>query len=260
VKRSDLILELPIKIPDRKVQPVPIDLYYTSPAELVKRERPQAPHEMLFGLVHIGGLESVAKWVTLSRQYRVVLGSLMTVRYSAHLYPENRLQNVVLAAETFHRMRFANEVMPKAVFKSYRKKVSRAVTKAVGRKAGQWVSDQLEYSNEPRLRGRLIELASFVGVVFSWLVGDTEVWATVVTGTRNRLTHHDEKQRIARQSGDLEILSESVYVLVALCLLRECDVSGETLARVKESQRMVFLHANLEEIVPRLAAALKRRK
>lgn len=232
--------------------PVPISFYSANLAEYVRRDRPQTPSDMFFTFDQIGGIQTVARWVAVSRQYRIVLGFLLTIRYSARLYEENRYSNVISAAETYHRMRFSNEVKPKSEFRSYRRKLVKAVKISVGSRAANWVGDQLLYSNEPRLRMRLSELANHAGSAFTALIGDVESWASVVTMARNRLTHHDAHQPFERQRGDLLFLADSLYVLVMLCMFKECEVSDDILVNIQENRRIRFTHDKLQEVIPRL--------
>ena len=213
---------------------------------------------MFFTFDQIGGINTVAKWITISRQYRVVLGFLLTVMYSTRLYEENRYSNVISAAESYHRMRFPNEVKPKSEFRSYRRKLVKAVRIGVGPSAANWVGDQLLYSNEPRLRIRLSELANHAGSAFTALIGDIEVWASVVTMARNRLTHHDEHQPFERRRGDLLFLADSLYVLVMLCMFKECEVPDDVLINIQGNRRIQFIHEKLEEIIPRLSRFTRR--
>lgn len=121
-----------------------------------------------------------------------------------------------------------------------------------------WLKYKLRYANEPRLWDRLGGLAQHAGSAFVALCDDPKSWTTVVTESRNRLTHHDKERAINFQSGDLYFLTESVFALVMLCLLRECRVSEETLAAIGASGSMRFLHGKLTEIIPRLHAQVAR--
>ena len=170
------------------------------------------------------------------------------------LYVENRFNNVISAAESFHRLRFPNEVMPEEKYKQYVDEILNDVRKSRQR----WLKYKLRYANEPRLWDRLDGLAQHAGSAFVALCDDPKSWTTVVTESRNRLTHHDKERAINFQSGDLYFLTESVFALVMLCLLRECRVSEETLAAIGASGSMRFLHGKLTEIIPRLHAQVAR--
>lgn len=223
-------------------------------AERVRLEVPQSPARVLFQFSDIGGLPTMAQWLKIAREYRTVVGSLLSIRYAAGLYVENRFNNVVSAAESFHRLSFSNEVMPEEEFKEFR----RSLIKAVPKEYRNWLGNQLQYTNEPRLRHRLVEMVDHTGEAFASIYNEPDAWVTVVTESRNRLTHHDQEREVDFQSGDLYFLTESLFTLVMLCLLRECGMSGETLVAIGANGSIRFLHSKLAEIIPRLYAQVAR--
>jgi hypothetical protein len=238
--RSDIVHE------HRPDVPTAIGLYAAFIAENVRQKDPQPSHLMFFPFEQVGALDAVGRWLAVSRTYRAVLGSLLTVQYASHLYAENRYYNVITASETFHRIRFPNEVMPRPEYRALGRKLVRVISTTLGRGFGAWLNAQLQYANEPRLRARLEELAKYSGPVFSWLVGDVAEWARTVTNARNRLTHHDQNRQLGVDYTRLYYLSDSLYVLVMLCLLRECGLTDQVLEGLKRAPRIVFLKERLE--------------
>lgn len=256
VKRSDIAIEgqgdsaLNIK--------VPIEVFVGNIAERVALPNPRSASQMLFTFDYVGGLDGVARWLTLSRKYRVVLGSLLTLQYSASLYEENRFLNAISAAESFHRTRFPDSLaQPMNEFKSYKRRMLKAVKKSLGTSSKLWLADQLEHSNEIRLSGRIDELTKFAG--HKTFTQDAELWTQVVTLARNRMSHHDEREPFLRSPGDLHILAESVYLLVVLCLLRECELNEAQLSAINEPMRVRKLRRDTDKVVMRLSAFLRRR-
>jgi hypothetical protein len=243
--REDIAYDTPIG--EHRLQPM---IYYAGQlAERVRLNAPQSSGKVLFQLSDIGGLSTIGQWVRVAREYRAVLGSLLSIRYSAGLYVENRFNNVISAAESFHRLRFPNYVMQEDEFKTFRRSLIRAVPK----EHRNWLGQQLQYSNEPRLRHRLTEMVSYCGEAFAALYpDDSSTWVVVVTESRNRLTHLDKERTIDFQPGDLYFLTESVFVLVMLCMFRECGVGDGALAAISENGTIQFLRGKLAEIVPRL--------
>jgi ApeA N-terminal domain 1 len=241
-----------------RFMPQAIEFFVANAAEQVRQDSPQQPERMFFLLDRIGGLKTVGQWLGVSRTYRIVLGSLLTVRYSARLYEENRYQNVISAAETFHRMRFPNYVMPATDFKAYRRKLVKVVGLAVGKKAAEWLMNQLLFSNEPRLRQRLEVLAEYAGAGFAAIVGDVQSWSAIAVTLRNRLTHHDAGRNIRGTPEDLPFLTDSIYLLVMMCLLRECIVPEEVLENIQNSERIKFLKINVADTVDRYREHIHR--
>lgn len=253
LRRSDISAQTG---PGRDME-LPVEAYWANIAEYVRRTTPSSG-TMFFSFDQINGLTALARWISVSRQYRLVLGLLLSIRYSQRLYDENRYTNAISAAETFHRMRFDNELRPAAEFKSYKRKIASAVKSALGRKARDWINGQLAYSNEPRLRERLVEVANFAGPSFASFVGDVATWSSVVALVRNRLTHHDLSQRIQRKPGDLSALTDSLYIATMLSLMRECELPDSIFDSFQSSKRMITVREELSEVVPRLAQYLRR--
>lgn len=212
---------------------------------------PQSRHLILFGYQAIGAIESVAKWLAIARDYRPALGLLFSIRYGGRMYVENRFQNVVNAAETLHRMSEANEIMPPDTFKAMRK----SIVSAAPRMHREWLGNQLQYSNEPRLKHRLTRLAELAGSDLDWLVGDREKWVAIVVEARNRLTHREGKGPVAIDSEHLFFLVESVFLCVALALFALCGIETSTLSETN-NQRVHFLQRRLATIVPEVHDSL----
>lgn len=248
--REDITRELPTG----ETRPQGMTYYAGQLAEQVRLDEPQSPMRILFQFPDIGGLSTMAQWIKVVREYQTVIGSLLSIRYAAGLYVENRFNNVISAAESFHRMRFSNEVIPEEEFKEFRCSLIRAVPK----EHRNWLGNQLQYSNEPRLRNRLTEMVGYAGEAFAAVPHDSNAWVTVITESRNRLTHHDKERAIDFQPGDLYFLTESLFTLVMLCLLRECGMSDQTLGTIATNSSIVFLRGKLGEIVPRLHAQVTR--
>lgn len=174
LRRSDIARQTP----DGRTVLIPVQAYWSNIAERVRVAKP-SDKDMLFSFGQADGLRTIAKWVQFSRDYRLVLGLLLSEQYAPQMYEENAFANAISAAETFHRMRFENEIVPTPEFKSRKRKMGKAVKKALGPKARDWLNQQLAFSNEPRLRKRLVDVANYAGPNLSDLVGDVDTCITV---------------------------------------------------------------------------------
>jgi hypothetical protein len=253
LRRSDIARQTA----DGRTIQVPVHLYWSNIAERVRVSKP-SDKDMLFSFGQADGLKTIAKWIQFSRDHRLVLGLLLSAQYAPQMYEENAFANSISAAETFHRMHFKNEIVSTSEFKSRKRKMANAVKRVLGPKARDWLNQQLEHSNEPRLRKRLVDVADYVGPNLSDLIGDVETWAGIVALVRNRLTHHDPAQRIERQPGDLTFLGNSIYIVTVLALLRECGAPEAVYQAIQQSGRATFTSGKLREIVPRLEQYLRR--
>ncbi|HXC82094.1 MAG TPA: HEPN domain-containing protein [Trebonia sp.] len=246
--RADITREN--QLPQRR--PQEMKYYAGQLAERVRLDAPQSAGRILFEFSDIGGLPTIARWVNIARKYQIVVGSLLSIRYASGLYVENRFNNVISAAETFHRLRFSNQIRPKGEFRKF----CRELVAAVPQDHKEWLHTQIRYANEPRLRDRLTGLATYAGDAFAGVYAEPEQWARVVTEIRNRLTHHDEKRAIRFETGDLYFLTESVFMLVMLCLFRECEMDDKALSAIAVSGSTRFLRSKLKPVIPRLYAEI----
>lgn len=202
-------------------------------------------HQMLFSYRQVGGISGIANWLSVYQRYRPVLGALMGSRYVNNMFTENRFQNMVNAAETFHRLRFSNQLRPKREYRAFR----RSLVEYVPEEHRSWLSEQLQFGNEPRLKTRLKEMAEYAGTPFAVLVADTEKWCETVKAIRNRLTHRDKDSSAVADSTTLYWLSESAFFLVVLCLLKECSFGGEVSEGIINNQRFQWTAERVEEVL-----------
>ena len=214
----------------------------------VRLDALQSAGRILFEFTDIGGLPAIARWVNIARKYQIVEGPLLSIRYASGLHIENQFNNVTSAAETFHRMRFPNQMRPKEEFRKFR----RELIAAVPQENREWLNAQTQHANEPRLRDRLSEMAAYAGDPFTAVFDEPERWTRVISDVRNRLTHHDESRAIRFEPGDLYLLTESVFMLVILCLFRECQMDDRALSAIALSDGTKSLRNKLKPVVPRL--------
>jgi hypothetical protein len=204
--------------------------------------RRRLSHDMLFTFDDLGGLAGVSRWLGVTETFEAVIGALLSHWYMPRMYSDNRLHNAVFAAETFHRLKFPNRLLPKAEFQAI---VAELVT-AVPNEHQVWLRDQLQYSNEPRLKQRLLELARYAGSSFSVLVGDVDDWSSAVRNARNSTVHQGPGKKKKSDGTSLYLLSESVYFLVALCLLREAGAPDAAITKAETHERYMWLSRQLK--------------
>ena len=186
---------------DGKTSPIPIGLYTLGLSDDTQKESKDIhPMQMLFTFEDIGGLEGIAKWMETSSKFKPVIGSLLSHWYLPTIYTDNRFLNIIIAAEALERIRLNQQNI------NFSKGLERMV----------------DYAGKP----------------FESLVQDVKPWVNEVVRLRiNNLVHRG-------LHGDIEgprifWLSESLYFLVVLCLLRECGVAESTLSKITRHQRFI---------------------
>lgn len=156
------------------------------------------PREMMFTFDHIGGLSGIAGWLEVSKQYGAVVSSLLSHWYLPSLYEENRFLNIVIAAEALERIRTQQQNL--------------------------------------NFRYALQRLAKDAGDTFEALVDDVESWSEEITRVRvNKVVHRGLGGDI--DGSRLYDLTESLYYLVVICLLKECGVPENAFSSIQQHQR-----------------------
>ena len=157
------------------------------------------PFDMLFTYNRLGGLTGVGDWLAMSNKFWPVIGMLMSRWYTPDMYGDFQFFGTVTAAETFARIK-----LQKQSFK-FNKELER--------------------------------LAINAGAPFRSVVGDIPSWVKLVVRTRNNHVVHRGKH--GNPDGEsLYWLSCSLYILVVLCLLRECRVPEKNLPN-RETSRWI---------------------
>ena len=165
--------------------------------------------KMAFTCDDLGGLEGIRAWLKLASRYSVVIALLVSHWYVPPLYQEQRYFNAIVAAESLIRIRKQEQ-------------------------------------NIKNLKKELIDLAEKIEPLFVPLVGDHRKWAGEVVRTRVNYVVHPGRQG----SGDgyrQYLLSESIYLLVVLTLLRECGASDDALKKIQSHGHFRWLAEKLRE-------------
>ena len=136
------------------------------------------------------------------------ISSLLSHRYLPRMYIDNRFLNMVIAAESLERIRLQEQDF----------KLSKA----------------------------LETLASTGGTTFATLVVDVDGWIKEVVRTRVANVVHRGLQE--EREPEFYLLSESLYFLVVLCLLKECGVADKALSEIQRNPRFVWLNKEIKSL------------
>jgi len=165
--------------------------------------------------------EFIRRWFDLSDRLRPVLNLYLATLYAQEMYVESYFLNIIHALEAYHRLAMGGQDLPED---EHQKRVSEIINSAPSQWR-QWLKEQLKYSNEKRLRSRLMEICETSQSITKKLIGSKKKvkhFISQVVDTRNYLTHYDpayaEKAVHGRQ---LFYLTQRLKVLLECCLLRE---------------------------------------
>jgi hypothetical protein len=183
-------------------------------------------NDMLFALDDIKDDfdDIISKWVVISKELRITCNLFFGSQYRPSGYSESRFLNLAQAIEIYHRRRGNNKVWPTSLFKRRKASILRNTPKPYK----TWLSKQLMYGNEPRLKQRVTELLDIADDVIAPLVVDKAAFAQKVADTRNYFTHYSSNLRVkAAQGIELYWITEALSLLIQRLLLRELAFSSE---------------------------------
>ena len=176
-------------------------------SEVSKSGKYVHPMHMLFTFDDIGGLEGTAQWMQMAAKFGLVITSLLGNRYLPVVYEDERLLNLIVAAEALQRIRVNKQ--------------------------------KFDFTNGIK---QLVKLA---GSPFSMLLPDVNHWAKEVADVRiKHLVHRGLHDPL--DGGTIHRLAESLYFLVVICLLREAGIPEGTLDSIQRHRRFKALAEQLE--------------
>lgn len=153
------------------------------------------------------GVEGVGRWLDTAARFRTELRRAMTTRYSRG-YLEDRIMNLCAALESFDKQRRG--------------------TKDV-------------------YVGRIVACIQLAGKPFhDLIVEDPGEWARRARDLRNTLAHHDEQLRLDGSAGG-HLVSEQLYWLFALCMLRVADAPDAVFRSIANHQQWGWLREQAKE-------------
>jgi hypothetical protein len=206
--------------------------------------RSVSPVDLLFSATDLNErtVPSIGAWLTASASCKPVMDAFFATRL-ASLYEEDRFQNLVQAAEGYHR----RKVGRRADETGHSARLDR-MTAAMEPDDRSWLLKALQHAGEYRLDERLAGLVE----MHPWLVGDVipkkpRRWAAKAAAARNFRTHHDpDALPVAAKTWDLIGLSQRLSVLMESCLLAEIGFAEpaieEMVKRASPAYRILALN------------------
>lgn len=191
-----------------------IDIHAQWQTQLGTRDKPPTHHQMTFSFDDIGGMDGVARWLSVASKHRRAISRMMATRRRTGMYVEDRFMNCIAAAEGLHR-----------------KHVTR---------------------RKRTLAERLTGLLDLAGDEFKTALPNHEAWVQIVKGERNDLAHHFD-QRATNEHPVHLYLAASTYWLVLLCLLRIMPAPSQALERLASHEQFEWDMRHTRELVDRLS-------
>jgi len=232
----------------------------------VPTQQNSARYDELFNASDISGsIGSVlSNWLEFYNKYENICNLYFNVVYSPDLYLENKFLNLAQALESFHRLRFGNQLNPECgapsdipteeEYQAFVKKVLKECPK----NEKDWWRNKLQFINEPSLRWRLKSLIKDSEQVMKPLLGDLQSkdFVDKVVNTRNYLTHYSQESYYKSAKGyELEVYTSILQILMQSCFLKEIGISPQIISYLFEKTGK---YARTQEQVGRLVELNKK--
>jgi len=169
-----------------------------------------------------------------------VYGLFLLPIYNQHLNIEYRFLSLLQALEALHRLTVGGSYMTVEEYDELREVIEASIPSVIGNDHTQALKSKIKYGYEYSLRKRLKDLAGIIGRSDMYRITDgedPEKFLRRVVGTRNFLTHHDEKSRSVSMSvRDMVKANHSLRLFLMLLILREiCIPVDLALERLDDS-------------------------
>jgi hypothetical protein len=202
-----------------------INIYY-EPIEALVIQKSNLPQEMLFTFTDLD-TNQIKTWFCSFEKYQTIIHLYRSLFYKDRLFIENKFLNIAWALESLHSILYDNFNLPNDEF-AYRK--DRAL-QGVPDDLHEWVETALSNANYKSFRLKIFELLSCKVDYFSECINDITLFAKRVTGTRNKLVHHNEN-KLAFQSNK-ELLS-AINLMTMLFETYLLEIIGFSADKVQE--------------------------
>jgi hypothetical protein len=211
-----------------------IDVFFAL-SEVPDDSSTQGPRDMLFILKDVPNqIETcLQNWFKKADLLEPVYDLYFGMLSSNGMYPVHRYLSLAHCLETYHRRTSSRSALPKTEFKKRMEEIKNSVPTQYK----DWILEKLSFSNEISLRQRLEEIMETYIAIFGQ-VSNQDTFIKKVVDTRNYLTHYDRKSKAKSATGEeLHYISESLKILIEMCLLRELGIEDQVIRHVISRDR-----------------------
>ncbi|MBL7932518.1 MAG: hypothetical protein JNL60_11485 [Bacteroidia bacterium] len=217
------------------------EVFY-KPGFHIPLEKQSSRHNFLFSFkdVQEDFQKIITQWVGLNDAIEPVLDLLLDSFYREEGVTENKFLNVIHGLETFHRRRRKNEILPRD---EHAKKISMIID-LVPEDTKSWLKEVLNFTNEPPLHHRLVELMDEVwGSLLMQIIKDKDHFIRDTKNSRNYYTHYDPRgEKKALKGAELTYLTQRLRFILIMLILKETGLEAATVERVVGRRVAFFRH------------------
>jgi len=182
----------------------------------------------------------IQKWFSQKDKIDPITNILFESFHQKKKFTVNNFLNIVQALETFHRRFRNNEIMTKA---KHKQMISDIIS-TTNPDFQKWLHDRLNFSNEPTLHHRLVELISEISVkTLAKIIPNKDKIIKDTKNSRNFYTHYDVSlEKKALKGHELFQLTEKLRVLLIAIVLLETGFTMEQIEILFERNEFNFFN------------------
>ncbi|MFM6209768.1 HEPN domain-containing protein, partial [Planktothrix sp.] len=214
-----------------------------------------SPNEMLFLFSDVENNfgEIFKTWINKRKVYEFVFDLLMTTMYTPSLYLHYHFLNIIQSLEAYHTIKYEDIYQDKKVYEKgiYRKFLEilrdfpsenvdpeNGISEEFRNALKGRLKFQTRFSLETKIKEILSDISSVLPNNFIGSKENRELFARRASETRNALTHHDkQKRKQAAKGRELFQLFHTLTVILQICLLRELNLTDDSIKILVERNR-----------------------
>lgn len=168
-----------------------------------------APHQCIFRYSDLGGIEAVARWMSMATTHAESILRLMSTKYSGSMYASDRL---------------------------------------LGRAAALEALDRVDNTARSTFRERIERCANGATPAIAGMLGDVTEWSQAVKDQRDDIAHHIGRHSGYAGSTHY-FVAESLYWVAVSCLLRASEAGQQALNALDANRTIRWLTPRVQEAI-----------
>ena len=173
-------------------------------------------------------------WINTEDELHIVFDLYIMNLVNQYISEDLRFLNLVRALESFHRIRFPNDLERNP--EDHKKRIDYILSSIGDEKIQRWLERKLKRSNDPNLQARLIKLTKNDKLMKSKLFYDDNTLnflTEIIPGRRNYLAHLDQNNKYKNlRRDDIVIINGIMRRVLEVLLLRDLHIEEKVIEKV----------------------------
>lgn len=230
-----------------------VEVFLDIQKELIKKEDFIDQERMPFSLDHLSNKFSVIlyNWFDKYQLLEPIIIHYTSIKYLPKMYSEHQFLNLVIALESYHRIKFDKEkdgLVPKNKFQEFKKLIVKAIPDSfTSEEEIEFITNFkniLNYANKLTLKRRLRRLLDINRNLLGNFIEDEENFITKVVNTRDYRVHQEKslKKKAITDLFELYEVSRQLNFIVELCIYNELGFNDKEIKEILNRRKRNFVY------------------